>query len=186
MPSAELHFGLRRLGGHWKPARAVVRDVFAGRPGDRTDGGFEREHNGADVLGSWTAYDPSDGMASVVTAPVRHGSKSVCFSDTGGGPLAAPSVMQAFPVLRAGEAFAVSAYAYRRSATGFERIALSWFADDGRFLAQAESRPAVMQDAWERLSVSAAAPPGASYVQVHLKSSAEKGTACFDDVSVTR
>lgn len=183
---AQYHYGLRRLDGTWKPAAAVVKQVFTGTLGaDDADGGFEREvNNGGARLGSWTPYDTADGVGTVATDVVRSGAQSVCFTGTGGSSSAVPSVQQSFPVLAAGRTITVTGYVDRANPTGGERIGVAWFDVNGHYLGQKESTYANQAGVWQQLSVSAVAPAGATVAQVHLKTSNESGRACWDDVAV--
>lgn len=182
----EYHFGLRRLDGTWKPAAAVVKESFAGIVDNDLDGGFEREaNNGGARLGAWTPYDTADGVGQVAGDLVRSGLQSVCFTGTSGHTTAVPSVMQKLPVLTAGERFTVTTYVDRLLPTGVERVALAWFGSAGQYLGQVESSSASTSDTWQSLTVTAAAPAGASTVQVHLKAAYESGRACYDDTTIT-
>jgi len=181
----EYHFGLRRLDGTWKPAAAVVRESFAGIVDGDLDGGFERETNSTPRLGAWTGYDAADGAGYVATDLVRTGSQSLCFAGTGGHASAVPSVTQQLPVLTSGERFTVTTYVDRLSPTGFERVALAWFGSSGQYLGQIESALATSSNSWQPLTVTGAAPAGASTVQVHLKAAYESGRACYDDTTIT-
>jgi hypothetical protein len=197
IPAADYHFGLRRTNGTWKPVAAVVRQMFSGqrvlagqldlasRSTLNWDGGFEREHNGGLQLGSWSRFDPTDGVGVVEHRIVRSGSAAVCFSHTGARLSASPSVAQAFPVLRAGSVVRASAWVRRAGGTGREHVALAWFSADGRYRGQVQSPAAVGQNRWERLTVAGVAPAGAVRVAVHLKAAAERGTACYDDASIS-
>lgn len=181
----EYHYGLRRLDGTWKPASDVVRDAFAGWVDSDWDGSFEREVNGGTRLGSWTAFDATDGLGFVTSLIARSGQRSMCFNHTGGSSAAVPSVEQAFPVMTSGQTVTASGYVFRYQATGLERISLAWFDASGHYLGQNESPYTTLTNAWVPLSVSASAPAGATTVQVHLKAAYESGYGCFDDIAVS-
>jgi hypothetical protein len=148
------------------------------------DGGFEREVNGVSVLGSWSAFDATDGLAQVRRDLVRHGHAAACFSATKARPGLRPSITQSFPVLTPHQVTTAQAWVTRRAGKGTERIALAYFDSSGRYLSQVESRSATGQIGWELLSVRAVAPQDATLVQLHLKAGAESGRACYDDVVV--
>jgi hypothetical protein len=181
---AERYYGLRRTDGSWKPAAAVVRSAFAGHVGADIDAGFEREVNGGAVLGSWSAFDATDGLAQVRRDLVRHGHAAACFSATRARPGLRPSITQSFPVLSPHQVTTAEAWVTRRAGKGTERIALAYYDSAGRYLSQVESRSAVRQIGWELLSVRAVAPQDATLVQLHLKAGAESGRACYDDIVV--
>lgn len=185
MNPTEYHYGLRRTNGTWKPVASVVRALFAGQVPVNSDGSFEREHNGAPVLGSWTRFDTADGAAVVEHTVTRTGTSAVCFSGTRGGDAAVPSVMQSFPVLSPGRWFTASAWVRRLNGAGSERIALAWFDRNGRYLGQSQSPRATTQGRWQRLTVTAPAAVGAVRVAVHLKAARESGRACYDDATIT-
>jgi hypothetical protein len=182
---AEYHYGLRRLDGTWKPAAAAVRDAFAGRMSSDVDGSFEREANGGITLGSWTAFDTADGLGFVTPLIARSGRVALCFNQTGGSSAAWPSVEQAFPVITPHQTVTASGYVFRHQATGIERISLAWFDATGRYLGQNESPYTTLNNRWVPLKVSAAAPAGATAVQVHLKAAHESGYGCYDDIAVS-
>jgi hypothetical protein len=182
--AAERYFGLRRTDGSWKPAATVVRAVFSGTASTDIDGGFEREQNGASVLGAWTVFDAADGVGVVSRTTHRTGTASICFSATRSSPGRVPSVLQAFPVLESAQVTTAAAWVMRRAGTGADRISLAYFDAAGRYLRQVESAPAHLQGGWEQLTVHASAPAGAAAVQVHLKAGNETGRACYDDVVV--
>jgi hypothetical protein len=181
----EYHYGLRRLDGTWKPAAAVVRESFSGIVDNDLDGGFEREvNNGGARLGAWTPFDAADGLGTASTDLVRSGLTSMCFAATTSRVGAVPAVLQKLPVLSPGQVFSVSTYVDRIAPTGSERIALAWFSSAGSYLGQVESGYASTANTWQQLAVSAAAPAGASTVQVNLKAANETGRACFDDTTI--
>lgn len=182
----EYHFGLRRVDGSWKPAAAVVKESFTGVVDNDLDGSFERETNiGGGRLGAWTPYDTADGAGQVAGDVVRSGLQSVCFSGTSGHSTAVPSLMQKLPVLTSGERFTVTTYVDRLAPSGVERVALAWFSSGGQYLGQVESPVATASNTWQLLTVSGAAPTGASTVQVHLKAAYESGRACYDDTTIS-
>jgi hypothetical protein len=182
----EYHYGLRRLDGTWKPAAAVVKAAFAGGVDNDWDGGFEREvNNNGGRLGDWLPFDAADGLGTVSTDVIRTGLQSLCFAATSSRPGAVPAVLEKFPVLVPGQQFGVTTYVNRFAPTGGERIALAWFDSGGHYLSQVESSYANTANVWQKLSVTAAAPTGATTVQVNLKASNEAGRACFDDTTIT-
>ena len=184
--ATEYHYGLRRLDGTWKPAAAVVRAAFNGQVDNDLDGGFDREVNMAGGrLGAWTPFDAADGLGAVASDLVRTGTQSMCFAATVSRPGAVPAVLQKLPVLSAGRTFSVSTYVDRVAPTGAERIALAWFDNAGHYLGQNESGYANTAGTWQLLQVTAAAPAGATTVQVNLKAANEAGRACFDDTSIS-
>jgi hypothetical protein len=70
------------------------------------------------------------------------------------------------------------------NATGATRVALAWFDASGAYLGQCES--AVLPTGtteWTLLRAKGVAPTGAAYVQIHLQSAHNRGTAWFDDVT---
>jgi hypothetical protein len=176
-------YGLRRTNGSWKPAAAVVRQLFTGAPPIDIDPSFERERSGGLVLGSWSAFATSGGTATVARDVVRTGHAAVCFSRTRGTATAVPSVVQEFPILRTGAQVAASAYVRRFNATGRERIGLAWLDADGHYLGQTESALSSLPG-WTMVRVVANAPTRAASFQVHLKASSESGRACYDDAVV--
>ena len=68
-------------------------------------------------------------------------------------------------------------------ASGETNIAIAWYSANGVFLGQYQSRHiGVGTTDWRRLIVAGSPPPGAASYRVYLKSTGNRGTACFDDV----
>jgi hypothetical protein len=180
----EYSFGLRTARGRWKPAAAVVRDDFRHRTRADVDGAFSREHgDGGPTFGSWSLSDPSAGTAAIRPAGTAHG-KVACLSRTAGDDRQVPAFTQNLPLVRS-PTVALTAAVRLAAATGRTRIALAWFDAAHRYVGEDESPDAVNADgSWQLLHVAAHAPPGATEVQISLKSGDDAGTACFDDVRV--
>ena len=65
------------------------------------------------------------------------------------------------------------------------RVALRWFAADGRAVGGAQSVPLRCGRGWRRLRASGTAPAGAAYVGLYLRADGTLGPAWFDDVAYT-
>jgi hypothetical protein len=83
-----------------------------------------------------------------------------------------------------GQSYTATAWVRGLNATGATRVALAWFDASGAYLGQVES--AVLPTGttgWTLLTAAGVAPAGAAYLQIHLKSAYNRGTAWFDDVT---
>ena len=181
-------YGLRRADGTWKPAAGVVRSIFSGGLPEDWDGDMHAEANDAPGMttGAWTEWDHNDGIPTVTQMATPAGGQALCFSQTGGTPLALPSAEQSFPVLAPNESFSVTAYVKRTNGTGQERVALSGYGPSGNYLGQVQSEAATGSGTWQQLHVSATVPAGVARVEVHLKAGNESGTACWANVSISQ
>lgn len=184
-------FGLRRLDGSWKPAAAVVREMFADRPVPAVnadlDGGFEGEDDRPDAdgdLGAWQVSNADGAADAGTTAGSGVGrSRAAFLARTGGTDTSVPAIVQSFPAAGV-QRITVTAQARLDSATGNSRVSIAWFRD-GRYLGQAESASATAhRSGWQTLSVQSDAPRGATSFTVNLKSEGNRGTVYFDDVMV--
>lgn len=180
------YMGLRRADGTWKPASAVVQQMFGGTTPKDWDGTMIHEAPGLPpVLGAWTEFDAADGTPTVTSGLSYNGGQALCFSGTGGTSAKWPSVEQGFPVLVANEDFSVTAWIKRTNGTGNERIAIAGFNSSDQYVGEADSVPALGSGYWQKLTVVGVVPPGITSVQVHLKTGDETGTACWSDVTIT-
>ena len=67
---------------------------------------------------------------------------------------------------------------------GEARVALRWFAADGRAVGGAQSPPLRCGGlGWQRLRADGTAPGGAAYVGLYLRAARTLGAAWFDDVA---
>ena len=183
----ERYFGLVRTDGTAKPAARSLRDVFAGRPISTAFGNlFDSGHDG--VPDCWQATDPAGGSLAWDSAVGHTAPGSARMSGTAADT---PSdLIPAFyttPVaqpVRAGETFRLAAWARGLNSTGTNRVAISWYAEDGGFVKESDS-PALPggSTTWTELTVTARTPRGAAYAQARLQSEGDSGTVWFDDVS---
>src|SRR5207245_599700 len=83
-----------------------------------------------------------------------------------------------------GTSYTATAWASGVDATGTTHISLGWFDASGKWLGT-NSSPDLPQgtSSWTQLSLAAPAPPAAAYVQIHLVSANNAGSAWFDDVT---
>jgi hypothetical protein len=182
---AQYSYGLYRTNGTAKPAAAVVKASFTGTawPAGLLDNSFEA----AAGQTAWRPYLPELGLAVKTQTAAHTGSWSIRFTNTGKTPAGSPSFRVA-PIapVQAGQKWHAEVWARGAAATGTTQIALSWFAVDDTWLggSASEALRAGTTD-WTKLTVDAVAPPGATSMQVHLKSGGNTGTAWFDDVTVT-
>ena len=78
----------------------------------------------------------------------------------------------------------MTAFARAGSRCGQVRVALRWFASDGRAVGGAQSAPIRCDTrGWQRVGASGTAPAGAAYVGLYLRAAGTVGAAWFDDVA---
>ena len=185
----EYSFGLFRVSGEAKPAAAAVRTIFSGVLADGFNGGFEhgvRDELDRPLPALWRirpargATFVRDGRAS------RTGRASARIDGAARGTLpdAAYVIAPPDPGVEAGDRSVVTAFARAGRRCGEVRVALRWFASDGRAVGGAQSAPLRCGTrGWQRLRASGTAPSGASYVGLYLRAAHTAGPAWFDDVA---
>jgi hypothetical protein len=183
---AEYRMGLLRLDGSRKPAAASVAAYFAGAPVDASfNNGFEAA-TAAALPREWRRFAPGEAAFARDARVRRSGRGSARISAARGGPFRAPA-FQVSPVdggVEPGRLCELEVWARGRRASGSTRAAIAWFDAAGRYLGQAQStelRHGTTR--WRRLRAVAVAPPGAASVQIHLKSTRNRGAVWFDDVT---
>ncbi len=193
-----LSYGLRRLDGTWKPAAAVVRDMFAGSSTLSVtagalaarkidfDGGFQREDqvpSSTGRLGAWHTFDSSQ-AATVGVAVASNGNASAVLSLTTGDNRAVPSVMQSFLLLSGRRSVYARVAVKLVDATGTTGIAIAWFAGT-QYLGGVQSHAAdPANKRWQTIAVRGTAPANATSFQIHLKSMNNSGKAYFDSFAL--
>ncbi|WP_305785156.1 cellulase family glycosylhydrolase [Symbioplanes lichenis] len=181
-PAAEYAYGLYRTDGTAKPAAAVVKNYWAGKPLDDSllNLGFE---NG---IGAWLNSSPEFGTATWTATGARTGTGAIAFSGTTRSANALPSLkISPITPVRGGQTWKAQVYARGAAATGLTQLSLAWFDAAGAYLGQNSSAALPAGDtAWTLLQTSGVAPAGAASVQMHLKSGDNTGTVWFDDAGL--
>ncbi|AEV87784.1 glycosyl hydrolase [Actinoplanes sp. SE50] len=182
---AQYKYGLYRADGSAKAAAAVVKAYWAGQPLTNSvlDLGFEAPAGNS----PWRPYLSDAGPAVRVNGVAHSGSGSVKFTGTSHTDDGLPAIRTA-PVtpVQPGLRWHAEAWAKGQNLTGTTQIALSWFDANDRWLGQTSSRALPTgTTGWTKLTVDATAPAGAAGVQLHLKSGNNRGTAWFDDVTMS-
>jgi Cellulase (glycosyl hydrolase family 5) len=181
------YFGLLRADGTAKPAARSIEAVFTGQPiSTAFDNTFGSGYGG--LPDGWQATEPAGGSLTW-DGTVGHGapgSAKLSGTVTGADPIPAFYTTPVVQPTRQGETFRLSAWVGGVGATGTNRVAISWFADDNGFVRESDS-PAAPHGSfpWTELTVTAQVPPGAAYAEVRLQSDGNSGTVWFDDVSFT-
>jgi hypothetical protein len=185
----EYRFGLFRVSGEAKPAAAALRSIFSGGRSYAFNNGFEArvaDERGRPVPALWrirpaprATFTRDDRVARTGRASAR-----IEGAAPGTGPDAAFLIAPPAAAVRQGDRSTATAFARAGARCGEVRVALRWFAADGRVLAGAASPRARCGAAgWQRLRASGAAPPGAAYVGIVLRAARTVGPAWFDDVA---
>jgi hypothetical protein len=186
----EYRFGLFRVSGEPKPAAAAVRTIFSGGQSEGFfNNGFEqavRDERDRPLPALWRIR-PARGAAfarDVRMARTGGASARIDGAAAGTPPDAAFVIAPADPGVQPGDRSTVTAFARAGPRCGQVRVALRWFASDGRALGRAQSAPlACGTRGWQRLRASGTAPPDAAYVGLYLRAVRTVGTAWFDDVA---
>jgi hypothetical protein len=186
MSTSQSYYGLLRTDGSQKPAGVSLSEIFGSGVIDTGfNGDFSQQSNGQPL--DWSPFDADQGTLRWDASVGHTAPGSVSLSDTGGSPTAVPAY-ETWPVIvptHSGQVFRATAWAMGVDATGSNRISIAWFDADRNYIGQTESAflPSGSTP-WEELAVSSAAPSGAAYETINLKSSQNSGTVWFDDVSI--
>jgi len=189
----EYRFGLFRVTGEPKPAAEAVRSIFSGRQPNIFNNGFERavsDERGRSVPAIWrirAAPGASFGRDAGV-ARSGHASARIDGAATGTGPDAAFAIAPPDSAVRPRDRSSVTAFARGGARCGEVRVALRWFASDGRSVGGAQTAPlrCGRLRGWQLLRASGTAPLGAAYVGLYLRAVRSVGAVWFDDVSYSR
>jgi hypothetical protein len=184
--SPEYGFGLYRTDGSAKPAAASVSAVMAGGAVDTTiDNGFESCTAGS-TPPQWLIYHGSEGQFACDMTVSHSGTASARISQSTGDSAGEPAFYETPIVgtLVPGKTYTATVWARGLNATGATGVVIAWFSATTGWLSNTSSAalPAGTTN-WTQLTASGVAPAGATYVQIHLRSSYNTGTAWFDDVS---
>jgi hypothetical protein len=180
------HFGLYTTGGGAKPAASVVRQFFTTGVVDTSINGGMETRDGSLPAG-WSVGGGAGTMLWDNTV-AHSGGASVKIGHTVSDPSEAPSVWTS-PVVQpthSGEVFTASVWVRGVNTTGESDLALAFYTQTGKYLGL-DRTPMVHKASttWSQLSVSAAAPAGATVVRIYLQSDANSGVIWFDDVAFT-
>jgi hypothetical protein len=185
----QYRMGLFTTAGRAKPAARGIRAAFAGGPVDASfNNSFETGYaaDGGSLPAEWGRWRGELASMARVTDVARTGAASVRIQAAGGDAEGVPAFFTS-PVaaeLVPGRRYRASAWLRGRGVTGRDGVGLAWFGADGGYLGQSLSPPLPPGASdWTRVEVTAAAPPGASHVQIHLMSAQNAGTVWFDDVA---
>jgi hypothetical protein len=184
----QYRFGLFRPYGSPKPAATALRSFYQANSIATTfNNGFET--SAGDQPAEWLQWHAWQARFAWDPQVAHSGRGSARISSSGGDSTGVPAFYTTpiDPVVAPGTTYTASAWVRGFQASGWTRVALSWYDRSGRYIGQAESP--VLPDgttAWQPLTVSATAPAHAAYVQLHLKSSHNPGTIWFDDVAFSR
>jgi Cellulase (glycosyl hydrolase family 5) len=185
----EYRFGLFRVSGEAKPAAAALRSIFAGGRSDGFNNGFEqavRDDRGRAVPALWRIR-PARGAAFLRDGRMGRTGRASARIDgvaAGTGPDAAFAISPADAGVAPGDRSTVTAFARAGSRCGQVRVALRWFASDGRAVGGSQSAPIRCDTrGWQRVRASGTAPAGAAYVGLYLRAAGTVGSAWFDDVA---
>jgi hypothetical protein len=184
-------FGLLHEDGTPKPAAAVIRQLFrSGKVGDGFNNGFSQAvtTSQGELPAVWRRWEP--GQAHFALDPVvgHDAPGSARVSDSGGSEAGVPAfyAVPVQPRIVPGDRYRVTAWVRGRRATGTTVVNISWFNSHGVFMSGSDSASLGAGDTdWTELEATGAAPPGAAFAEIWLKSARNSGTVWFDDVTWT-
>jgi Cellulase (glycosyl hydrolase family 5) len=185
----EYRFGLFRLSGEPKPAATALRAIFSGGISLDFNNGFEqavRAEDGRPMPALWRIRGAHGASFRRDAHIARSGRASARIEGAAiaTGPDAAFTVAPPDPGVRPGDRSALTAFARAGARCGEIRVALRWFASDGRAVGGVQSAPVrCATRSWQRLRASGTAPDGAAYVGLYLRAAGTVGAAWFDDVA---
>jgi hypothetical protein len=184
----EYRFGVFRVSGEAKPAAAALRTIFSGRSPRGFNGSFEdvvRDEHGVSVPALWRIRRARDAAFTRDARVVRTGRGSARIDGTGAGtaPDAAFAIAPPDPAVEPGDRSSVTAFARAGTTCGEVRVALRWFAADGRIVGGSQSSPLRCGGrGWQTLRAGGTAPTDAAFVGLYLRAARTVGPAWFDDV----
>jgi hypothetical protein len=184
--SPQNHFGLYTAAGQPRPAALVVRAAFSGRSASTSNLNFALAgKNGQPMV--WARDLPTQGVLAYDPRVGYLRSGSVRLSATRLSRRGAPSyyLVPDKPAVP-GQIWTVSVWATGTRVNGTAQLALAWFSSRGSFMGDSSSAPLPQGNpGWTELVVHAQVPPGATSVQMHLKSYGVAGSVWFADVGIT-
>jgi hypothetical protein len=184
--SIEYGFGLYHVDGSAKPAATALAAILAGGHIDTgIDNGFESCTAGS-TPPQWLLFHASEGQFACDMAVSHSGFASARISRSTGDRTGVPAFYESPIVgtLVPGETYTATVWARGERLTGLTVIAIAWFAADNTYLGGTTSAPLPPGTTpWTLLTASSTPPAGAAFVQIHLKSAYNTGTAWFDDVT---
>jgi hypothetical protein len=189
--TGDLGYGLLTADGREKPAAASVRALFAA---GTLDSGFNGDFAGGSsgLPDGWRISDP--GTGEVVWDPAgghdRPGSVVVRHPGTDDSTVAELAVTPVVQPTMPGEVFALAAWAQvagtvgTGTGTGTGTVAIEWLDQGGLVVGTAASTPLPAgSTGWQLLTVTSAAPAGAAFARVCLRSGGDGGAVRYDDVT---
>jgi hypothetical protein len=185
----EYRFGLFRVSGDAKAGAGELRTIFSGGRSHGFNNGFEqavRDERGRPVPAFWRLRATSGASFTRDGRSARTGRASARIDGAGAGtgPDAAFAIAPPDPAVRPGDRSTATAFARAGLRCGQVRVALRWFALDGRAVGGAVSAPLRCGTlGWQRLRASGTAPSGAAYVGLYLRAAGTVGSAWFDDAA---
>jgi hypothetical protein len=185
----EYSFGLFRTNGTAKPAAAVVRRLFSGRPESSFNGGFEavvRSEDGAALPGGWAVMEVRQAAVRRDRAVARRGRASARISSDAaeGGGSATLTIAPVDGTPRPGHRVELSAWIRGGTAHGGFRLAIRWFDANHRRIAVSSSRATLPSSpSWRRVAVRSRPPARAAFARIAVETWSLGGSLWIDDVA---
>jgi hypothetical protein len=167
---AEYHYGLYRTDGTPKPAAASIASMFATGSIDISfNNSFEQDALG--LPANWLRWQTNNANFARDTRVAHSGSASARIHASTPAEFGLPAFyLSPVQTITPGQTAAASVWAQGEDATGVTRVTLAWFDAQQKYIGADSSVKAVM-------------PENAAYVEIHLVSANNRGSAWFDDVT---
>ena len=195
MPPSQYSYGLYTTSGTPKPAARVISQLFTnGTINTGFNNDFTQGANGTPAIwtpsclnGAATSWEAAGGHTNggfisfsntkTLFRPTPSGPKAVCWPSLFVEPITGALV-------KANQSFTATAQAQGLGATGTNVLQIAWFNASGGYISNATSKPLPAgTTTWTPLSVTSAAPPGASFGKIYLASTNNTGTVRFSNVA---
>lgn len=181
---SEYQYGLYRTDGTPKRAAASIAAMFASNSIDASfNNGFEQDALGLPT--NWLRWQTED--AAFARDPhVSHSGKASARITASTAKETGLPAFYLSPVqpIAPGQTATATVWARGESATGMTRLTLAWFDAHQQYIGANSST--IMPSgttSWTQLRVRADVPADAAYIEIHLVSANNRGTAWFDDVT---
>lgn len=181
---SEYQYGLYRTDGTPKRAASSIAAMFASNSID-TSFNNSFEQNALGLPTHWLRWQAED-AAFARDAQVSHSGKaSARITASTANKVGLPAFyLSPVQPIAPGQTATATVWARGQRSTGITRLTLAWFDARQKYIgANSSANLSSGTTAWTQLRVRAVVPLNAAYVEIHLVSANNRGTAWFDDVT---
>lgn len=181
---SEYQYGLYRTDGTPKRAASSIAAMFASNSID-TSFNNSLEQNALGLPTHWLRWQAED-AAFARDAQVSHSGKaSARITASTANKVGLPAFyLSPVQPIAPGQTATATVWARGQRSTGITRLTLAWFDARQKYIgANSSANLSSGTTAWTQLRVRAVVPLNAAYVEIHLVSANNRGTAWFDDVT---